>query len=426
MVTTPPRVTSRLAWGTVGLLWVAYLANYVDRQVVFSIFPVLRSDLHFSDVQLGLVGSIFIWVYSLCMPVAGRLADLIRRDRIVVASLILWSLATLGTCLSTSARSFLVWRALIGVTESLYVPAALGLIAVLHAGPTRSRALSVHATAQIVGIMIGGWYGGWIADTIGWRQGFFALAVAGIGYTFILPGAFRRLPGLAAEQKHGPSSPLEVFGSRCYLALMVAFFAFCTILWMIYGWFPNFIYERYGLSMAGSGFTATAYLQTSCAVGVLAGGAAADWMVKRVPAARFYVASLGSFLSAPCAYLALAVHSLALLKLASVGFGFFAGAMMANVFASAYDVVSRQNYGVATGVLNLAGGLAGGMGMFFTGFWKASVGMVPLMRWAAMGTALATVLLTAVVATNFEKDRRRAFRGQTAGPLALHTTRELL
>ena len=149
-------VTARLAWATVAFLWFAYFLNYLDRQVVFSIFPVLRRDLGFSDTQLGLVGTLFLWVYSLCMPLTGRLADVVRRDRLVLSSLLLWSLATLGTGLSTSAPAFLFWRAVMGVTESLYVPAALATIAVLHPGMTRSKALAIHSTAQFAGIVAGG------------------------------------------------------------------------------------------------------------------------------------------------------------------------------------------------------------------------------------------------------------------------------
>src|SRR5438105_3224572 len=93
------RMMSR--WTVVGLLWIAFVVNYVDRQAVFSIYPVLRSQLGFSDAQLGLTGSMFIWVYSLCMPLAGRMADIFRRDRLILASIILWSFATLGTGLSS-------------------------------------------------------------------------------------------------------------------------------------------------------------------------------------------------------------------------------------------------------------------------------------------------------------------------------------
>src|SRR5215472_2950875 len=245
-------VTRHFAWAMVGLLWFAYLLNYLDRQVVFSIFPVLRSDLHFSDAQLGLVGTMFTWVYSLCMPVTGRLADRVRRDRLVVCSLVLWSLATLGTGLAASAGGFLFWRAVMGVTESLYVPAALAAIAVLHPGGTRSKALAIHSSAQFAGIIAGGWYGGWAADHIGWRTGFALLAVAGAVYAAFLWKVF---PRQRIEIRHvrRASTPGDIFKSPCYATLAVAFFAFCTMLWMLYAWFPNFIYERYHLSMTESG-----------------------------------------------------------------------------------------------------------------------------------------------------------------------------
>src|SRR5207247_3886185 len=136
--------------------------------MVFSIFPVLREEFHFSNLQLGLVGSIFIWVYSLCMGFSGRVADLTRRDRVVVVSLVLWCLTMLGTAFSKSGNAFLFWRCMIGVTESLYVPAALGLIATLHPGETRSRALTIHGTASLSGMVAGGWYGEWMAGHSRW------------------------------------------------------------------------------------------------------------------------------------------------------------------------------------------------------------------------------------------------------------------
>ena len=122
-------------------LFAAFALSYINRQATLSIFPVLKKELGLSDTQLGLVGSLFGWAYALSMPVAGRIADLVRRDRLVIASLVLWSIATFGTALSHSPTSFLCWRMFMGVTESLYFPAALGIIAVLNPGPTRSRAL---------------------------------------------------------------------------------------------------------------------------------------------------------------------------------------------------------------------------------------------------------------------------------------------
>jgi hypothetical protein len=140
---------------------------------------------------------------------------------------------------------------------------------------------------------------------------------------------------------------------------------------------------------------------------VLAGGALGDRVVKRVRAGRFYVGGLGLLACAPMAYLTLASGSLALLKLASVGFGLLAGLMIANIFAMACDVISERNYGFGAGALNLVGGLSGGAAIFCTGLWKQSIGIRTLMGWVALATASAAVALVVVVAARFEADRRR-------------------
>ena len=325
------------------------------------------------------------------MLVSGRAADLFRRDRLIIGSLILWSVATLGTSASHSVSSFLSWRAVMGITESVYVPAALSLIASLHGSATRSRALGIHMTAQIAGIAVGGWYGGWAADHIGWRSGFITLAVLGIAYSFVLLIGFRAIPEAKPDRDVKSASAAQVFGSVCFNGLLLAFFAYCVMLWMIYAWLPNFIYEHYHLSMTQSGLTATLYLQGSTAVGVLTGAFVADRVALRIKAARFYLVGAGVLFSAPFAWLAFQSDSLAVLKLASIGFGLFGGWLMANIFAAAYDVIAKENYGLGAGALNFCGGLAGGSAIFITGYFKASVGIAPLMLAASAFSVAAGV-----------------------------------
>ena len=402
---SPPRI----AWVVVGALWLAFIINYLDRQVVFSIFPALKRDLGFTDTQLGLVGSLFVSIYAICMPVMGRVADLFRRDRLVLAALGLWSVATLGTALSQSVGQFLVWRIVMGVMEALYFPAAMGLIAALHPGPTRSRAIAFHASAQFVGIAIGGWYGGWAADHIGWRQGFFVLTVVGALYGAFLWRVLRVLPALRYPEKKAASvSPLAVFRAPTFLALSAAFFSYCMMLWMLYAWLPTFLYERYHLSMTESGFTATIYLQTSSAIGVLTGGVMGDRFGKRLPGGRFYVAACGLLLCSPFAYLALVSPSLLLLKAGVTIFGLTAGLFMGNHFAACYDVTSERNYGFSAAALNMIGGFSGSAAIFLAGLWKNSLGIRGLMGWGAMSTALTAAIMIVVVARRFHEDRRRA------------------
>jgi len=182
---------------------------------------------------------------------------------------------------------------------------------------------------------------------------------------------------------------------------------FCAMLWMLYAWLPNYIYERYHLSMTESGLTATLFLQVSSGIGVLTGGALADWMVKRIRAGRYYISCAGLLLCAPFGYLTLAVSSIAALKICAAGFGFFAGFMMGNNFASAYDVTAQRNYGFAAGWINLIGGVGGACATFLAGFWKQSVGVTTMMGWAAAATACTAAWQLWVVAVHFEKDRDR-------------------
>lgn len=395
------------AWSVVLLLSVAFVVNYIDRQVVFSIFPVLRRELSFSDAQLGIAGSLFTWTYSLSMPLTGRLADLVPRHRMIIAALALWSIATAGTGLSQSFGQFLFWRFMMGITEALYIPAAVGMITKVHPGQTRSRALSIHGLAQFTGITLGGWYGGWAGETIGWRWGFAMLAAVGCVYAWVLAKQFRGFEGWPEKSGHVRSAPSEVFRSWCYLVLCATFFSFNSVLWMLYAWLPNHVYETFHLSLAESGFTATIYLQGGSAIGALLGGALSDYASKRTPAARFWTLIGGLLLSSPFAYLVFQTSSLPMMKLGACGFGLFAGFFIANLVSSAYDIVRPRNFGFAIGLLNMIGGLGGGAAVLLTGFFKHSVGTGTLMLYCAASSMLLALILLVTVRSRFEQERFR-------------------
>ncbi|MFN0167921.1 MAG: MFS transporter [Bryobacteraceae bacterium] len=393
------------AWGLVGLLWVAFLINYIDRQVVFSIFPVLRRDLGFTSEQLGLIGTIFIWVYSLCNPLVGRLADVFSRQKLIVASLVLWSFATLGTGFSYSVGAFLMWRAVMGVTEAMYIPPAMAIIGTLHSGATRSLALALHGTAQFSGIVVGSWFGGWMADRTGWRSAFFILAGVGLLYAPVLIAVLRG----SASQMHMPgrSTPAPVsvlLRSRTWFALAFAFFSFCIMLWMIYAWLPNHVYEKMGLSMAEAGLTASFWVQISNVIGNLTGGFLGDRLSRRVPSARFIIICIGLTLCAPFAWLTMATASLATLKVTASCFGLFAGFMSGNVFAACCDVMPVNAYGLSIGTLNMVGGISGGAAIFVAGRFKDTVGIHGLMGWAAALAIVSAILLAFTVWRRFDQD----------------------
>ena len=123
---------------------------------------------------------------------------------------------------------------------------------------------------------------------------------------------------------------------------------------------------------------------------------------------RFYVAATGLFACSPFAYATFAAQSLLAVKAASAAFGFLAGLMMANVIASAYDVIAPTYHGLGAGALTLIGGLGGGLAIYSVGRWQDGLGVERLMACGSAAGALSAVVLAAVVATQFTADRRRA------------------
>ncbi|MBI4910698.1 MAG: MFS transporter [Acidobacteria bacterium] len=376
--------------GLVVVLWCALALNYIDRQIPYSIFPALRHDLGFAGWQLGLIGGVFLWIYALSMPIAGRLADLWPKHYMVAASVLLWSAGTLGCSLAGSVTVFLLWRAWLAITEAIYFPAAAAMLAAVHQGASRSKALGIHQSAQFFGLFAGGWYGGFMADHHGWRTGFAAVAILGILYAPLLYWSLPRLRTTASPIETGAWP--DLLHSRQFLALCAAFFFFCAMLWIFYAWYPAFLQERYKMSMTESGWNATLFVQSSCAIGVLCGGALADRLSRRHKAARFYVAAAGIILSSPFGYLTFSTHSLTMARTCSALYGALAGLMIANVFASAFDVIDRRNYGMAAGVLNMVGGVSSGTMIFLAGLYKESLGFPAMM--AAVG---ALCILSAVM-----------------------------
>lgn len=393
-----PAISRRSAWILVALLSVAFVINYLDRQVVFAIFPLLRRELGFTDTQLGLVGSLFTWTYSFAMPISGRLADIFPKHRMVIASLILWSLATLTTAFSRDINEFLLSRIFMGLSESLYVPAAIALITQAHAGATRSRALAVHGLAQFAGITLGGWFGGWAGETIGWRSGLLILAAVGVAYSLLIMRFLRSPaePAPVATSAKRQSTPLDLLRSPAYLALAITFLSFCSMLWMLYAWLPSYLYERFQLSLSAAGLTATLFLQSGSAAGALLGGYVGDTYGARRRFGRFHVLVFGLVLCAPFALGTFAASNLFLLKTCAFCFGLFAGIFVSNIFASAYDLVAPQNFGLATGIINMAGGLGSGAAILFTGMLKQSFSISSLM---ALGTAFALLMAVIFVLT---------------------------
>ena len=174
-------------WIVVGLLWFVALLNYMDRQMLSTMKAAMEIDItELSQAQnFGRLMAVFLWIYGLMSPFAGMVADRINRKWLIVASLFVWSAVTLmmGYCNSFSQLYWL--RALMGVSEALYIPAALSLIADYHSEKTRSLAIGIHMTGLYMGQALGG-FGAKVAVSVGWAATFHWFGIIGIVYSLVL------------------------------------------------------------------------------------------------------------------------------------------------------------------------------------------------------------------------------------------------
>ena len=366
-----PQTDSRMKWITIGLLWFVFLFNYADRQAIFSVFPLIKNELQLTDVQLGVLGACFMWVYALCRPITGWITDLISRKALILGSLIFWSVVTAATAIAHTYGQMVVCRALGGLGEAFYFPAAMSMISDYHGPRTRSRAMSLHQSAVYAGSIAGGSISALVGQHSGWRASFLLFGVGGVVLGLILI-FFLREPARAsshaslmnAEGAAGKSSIGqtlgEIFKNRTAPLLIFIFMGANFVAVVFLTWLPTFLYNKFHMSLSMAGLNATIYLQAASLLGVLCGGALADRFSKRSPGGRLVTQSIGLLLGAPFLFLMGWTISIPILILAMTCFGYFKGIYDANIIASLYDVVPAERRGAAAGIANSLGWLGGG------------------------------------------------------------------
>jgi MFS family permease len=389
-----PRVSNNnQSWSPVVLLALAFALNSADRQYFYSAFPQLRVDLSLTDAQLGFSASVFTWTYAVAMPVAGYAADRISRHRLVIAALLTWSLATLGTSLSRNLPQLLFWRVAMGITEALFVPAGYALVSTIYPGTARSRAFSAFGLAQFFGLAVGGMYGGWATQHEGWRRGAQSMAALGVIYAFVLTWRLWEFDSHPIDPQKNHVPLFETLRSYRFVLLAITFSTFCSMLWLIYVWLPTFVHERYRLSLTQSGVTSSLYLQIGSALGVLAGGILGDRASNKSCTSRLDVAMAGVLCCSPFALLIFSTPSLWVLRIVTLSFGLSAGVFIANVFACLYDFTDRNNRSFATGCLNMLGGAGAGIAILLAGIFKNNGGIASLMLGSSLLADCAAIAL---------------------------------
>ena len=369
-------------WLVVALLWVVALLNYMDRQMLSTMQDAMKFDI--VELQkaeaFGALMAVFLWIYGLVSPFAGVVADRVSRKKLVVGSLFVWSAVTYLMGYASDFTQLYWLRALMGVSEALYIPSALSLIADWHEGKSRSLAIGIHMTGLYVGQAVGG-FGATIAATFSWHSTFYWFGIIGIAYSVVLALLLHDKPKAvdAVAASPNPATLMKKESLWRGLSVVLSTWAFWVILiyfavpslpgWATKNWLPTLFADNLGLEMAQAGPMSTITIAASSFVGVLLGGVLSDKWVLRNIRGRIYTSAIGLGMTIPALVLLGFGHSVVAVVGAGMLFGIGFGMFDANNMPILCQIISAKYRATAYGVMNMVGVFAGAAVTHLLGKW---------------------------------------------------------
>lgn len=391
-------------WVVVALLGGVALLNYMDRQMLSTMKDSMQMDI--TDLQsatnFGRLMAVFLWIYGLMSPISGIIADNLSRKKLIVGSLLVWSSVTYLMGLATTYDQVFWLRALMGVSEALYLPAGLALIADYHTGGSRSLAVGIHMTGLYLGQAIGG-FGATLAATYSWHTTFHWFGIIGIVYAFVLlvflKDSKRKVAETNAETPQKPKTnvlvSLKSLFTNIAFGVILLYFAIPSLPgWATKNWLPTLFAENLHLPMSQAGPMATITIAVSSFIGVLLGGILSDKWVRKNIRGRIYTGAIGLSLTIPSLLLLGFGNSIVEVVCAGVLFGIGFGMFDANNMPILCQFVGPNQRATAYGVMNMVGVFAGAMITSVLGAWSddGNLGMGFALLAAVVAVAIAVQL----------------------------------
>ena len=362
-------------WVVVGLLWVVALLNYMDRQMLSTMKEAMSHSIPELEKAetFGNLMAAFMWIYGLMSPFAGAIADRMNRKWLIVASLFVWSSVTLLMGFTHDFSTLYILRMIMGLSEAMYIPAALALIADFHTGKSRSLAIGVHMTGLYVGQALGG-FGAMLSHHLSWESTFIYFGLFGALYALVLAtflhetdAQLERIKNGAKtneSQSNGLNNIVQSFGkilsSVPFWGMLIFFTATSLPGWATKNWLPTLFEQNLHLNMQVAGPISTATIALSSFIGVFVGGAISDRWVRTNVKGRVYTSAMGLGMMAP----ALAFLGFGSSYWSVIGggflFGFGLGFFDTNNMPILCQFFSSRYRSTAYGVMNMSGVIAGG------------------------------------------------------------------
>ena len=285
------------------------LLNYVDRNVLFAVQPLVQDEFHLTNVQIGYLTSAFLIFYTLAAPFVGPLADRYSRKVIIALGGIFWSALTLLTAVTHTYTELLIRHTLVGVGEATFVTIAPTFVADLFAEERRGRILGVFYLAIPVGSAAGYLLGGNLAPHYGWRFPFYIAAAPGfllaLGVLFLKEPERGQFDSLTETPERG-----TLFGllrNPAFLTSTLGMAAMTFSLGGIQVWMPKFLYSERGYTLAAANFAFGIIIVVDGIVASLAGGWLGDYLLPRMKSSYYLVSAVSMLLGVPVMIVALFV-----------------------------------------------------------------------------------------------------------------------
>ena len=356
-------------WLVVALLWVVALLNYMDRQILSTMQTSMKADIHELNQAeaFGALMAVFLWVYGLVSPFAGMVADKMNRKWLVVGSLFVWSAVTLAMGYATNFDQLYYLRGIMGISEALYIPSALSLLAI-----------GIHMTGIYMGQAVGG-FGAVVAAMLSWKTAFQGFGLIGIVYALVLAVLLYEKPShrQASLENTSTTAPkaglLSGFGvvlSNWVFWIILFFFAVPSLPgWATKNWLPTLFAQNLGIPMEEAGPISTITIAASSFLGVIFGGYLSDRWVKRNLKGRVYTSAIGLGLTIPALILLGLGHNLPAIVGAGLLFGVGYGMFDANNMPILCQFISAKQRATAYGIMNMTGVFAGAAVTQVLGKW---------------------------------------------------------
>ena len=386
-------------WVVVGLLWVVALLNYMDRQMLSTMQEAMKLDIvELQKAEMfGVLMAVFLWIYGFMSPVAGMIADKVSRKWLIVGSLFVWSAVTYLMGYAADFDQLLILRASMGISEALYIPSALSLIADWHEGKSRSLAIGIHMTGLYTGQAIGG-FGATLAAALSWQQAFHWFGIVGIIYAVVLmlflyekPNHIKEKPAPEAATKKGnPFAGLGIVLTNWAFWVILFYFAAPSLPgWATKNWLPTLFAESLNIPMSEAGPISTITIALSSFVGVIVGGILSDKWVQKNIRGRVYTGAIGLGMTIPALALLGFGESFMAVVGAGLLFGVGYGIFDANNMPILCQFISAKYRATAYGVMNMVGVFAGAAVTQVLGKWTDG---------GSLGTGFAMLSIVVAVA----------------------------